>query len=44
MDDVASVKAENLPRNIAVLLYFEDPSIKNFTEDKQYTEYLSIKV
>ncbi|XP_060604285.1 plexin-A1-like [Ruditapes philippinarum] len=43
MDDVASVKAENLPRNIAVLLYFEDPSIKNFTEDKQYTEYLSIK-
>jgi hypothetical protein len=44
MDDVSSVKAENLSKSIAVLSYFEDPIITNFTEDKKYTEFISIKV
>jgi hypothetical protein len=44
MDGVSSVKAEKLSKSIAGLSYFEDPSIKNFTEDKKYTELISIQV
>lgn len=47
MDDVSSVTAENLPDDIAILLYYPDPVLENFTEVKEYQKlqgHLTIKV
>ncbi|XP_053391294.1 plexin-B-like [Mercenaria mercenaria] len=46
MDDVSSVTADNLPNDLAILMYYPDPVLENFTEVnvyKELKEYLVIK-
>ncbi|XP_053377900.1 plexin-B-like [Mercenaria mercenaria] len=38
MDDVSSVTADNLPNDLAILMYYPDPVLENFTETKIYQE------